>query len=566
MTVQGPNAAEDRARNSPRVRIKGLVAKWSDLRAEIARLNQVIAAEETSGTDPELAQRLRRELRELQGQRENLVDDIQTLVIRNPQLAQAAINSGFRQDLLPNSGNEEDSGAEVVGTGNSNEPRAGGGTGRSNEPRTGTSEQSPVTPGPVRRNNNGNQDPQPQRGPEHKLMGVQGKDFQVIERNGHLFAVYAKKIGGNVVEIALHIPKGKEGKYGVSRKDARTVSEQRWKRINVIGDADEAIIRGEDRDPLKGIGRSLQRRYGGTPVMEDDDVLAVFIAADVLGLTNEEIAGELRKTGWFKNSTEYERVYVRDLSPEERQERIKNRQVDVIDLLEDNYGLDWMKRLKDAGVKNPMQQVREWARKVASGELGGDPTEGLRRLGNLFEDRARDIEGTPAWVAAQQAQEAVNAQLNKPEDIFERIRTESMQWLGQDRNDTPRLDRALLMDWANDLSAGVKSDGDWAQFLRNQMQSLYPYFDPNLSFQEQASPYKSIAERIMGDTLDWSDRLFQDFTKTKANGEPTNRPMSLYEFELKVRDDDRAWKQGTQVFDEVVQIGDILMNKMLGVS
>lgn len=531
-----------------RRRLRQLSGDWADLDAKIKKLKGADSAQaEASGQYQAM-------LDELTEERAGLKGKILAIVDEHPRAADNAIAWGFTdKDFVAQVEQDKAKKEEAAAEADGQDEEDGGGDKRppkpEAEPPKGFHYVWNGTEWEIRRKVP--KQPPPTEGFEDRL-GKKG-DYTIVKRNGQQYALYTYNFGGNKVEVALRIPKGKEDRYGVKPGEGINVSDTRWGRVEVIGNADELPLGGLPKDALKDTQRYLQDVYGSSPVTEDDDVMAVFIGAEMLGWLPEQIAGGLRKTTWFKESTVWERRYVRDFSPEERREQIRNSKQDVIQGLEDLYGMNWMSHLQDQGFKNPMKDINEWARQIASGEMGGDPGKGLERFLLRHNKKAREIDGTPAHMLWQSKQEELAAYENRPDDRFEQLRAESLDYLGQDKNLTPRLSRSTLTQWANDLVSGTKSDGEWQQFLRDKMKQLFPYFDPNESFTSQADPFKSILERTIGDTVDWSDDLLRDFSQLDDSGKPTGSAMSLRDFELLVRDpkkNPRAYSNGTPLFDQ----------------
>lgn len=537
--VAGGGGSEQKG-SGDRKRLRNRVDRWENIRAQIEELldrQSLTTVEQTLLTD-------------LRDSRAELVDSIQRIVENRPKLRDEAIKWGFREDLLP---------AAVTTPGTSADERA------AEQHGMGTGTEGETTKERRRRTETEDHD----FDGFEKRLGRKGKDYIIVRRDGRQYALYTYNISGNKVEVLLRVPKGEENRYGVNPNEGRTISDKRWAKAEVIGGADELPLKNMPKDALKEVQRYLERVYGPSAVTEDDQVMAVFIGAEMLNYSPEEIAGSLRRTTWFKNSSEWERRFVRDFSPEERREQIRNSKQDVIQALENTYGMDWLTHLKGLGIKTPMKQIDEWARQIASGELGGDPGEGLERFFRRQEVKAREIAGTPAHMAWESEQEELLAFANRPEDMRERLRGESITWLGQDKQETSRLSGSTLDQWAADLVSGTKSEGDWQQFLRDKMKQLFPYFDPNLSFTVQADPYKSLLEATIGDTVDWSDSMLRDFSQLDDNGKPTGNAMSLRDFTLLARDpkkNPRAYSEGTPLFDQGMSRLAGLVGRLRGVG
>lgn len=405
---------------------------------------------------------------------------------------------------------------------------------------------------------------------DNRLLGDIGKDFRLVKGPGGTYvAVYTYKINGQTVRVGIKLGKGEDTlqKYGLKPSQARNIDKQDLKRIKSIGWADELApnIRKGDTSVLKAMIRDLERQYPKSwagSMLRDDEVMSKIIAQRMFGWDQSTFEAQVKDTKWWRTTEPYQREFLTSQSPKQQKNSINRTLEQVINQLEDVYGMDWVKYV-DGGMK----QARTWATKIASG-IWGEPGSGFEYWAEKMFDRASAIENTPAWVQNQQEQEELRAFANRPDEMFERLRSESMSYLGQ-MNGQPLLDKSTLKDWANRLVTQRADEGDWAQFLRQQMKSLHPYFDENVAFTQQASPYKSVYESIMGTTTDWDNKMLRSFQGFDENGKPTGTPMSLHDFEMTLRDYDKnpgAWQRGTKLYDEGTDFAAKLMNTFRGVT
>ena len=377
--------------------------------------------------------------------------------------------------------------------------------------------------------------------------------------------VYTYKIGGQNFRVAIDLGKDpdKLSRYGLNANDARRLTKGQMKRIEKIGDAEEVAphIRRGDKDVFDSLVRYLNNQYEGQSILRDKEVMATVIANSMFGWSAGEFENQLRNTKWWKNTEAYQRDWQTTMSPKARKNAISRTLETVVNDLEDNFGVNWTKYV--GGV----EQAKKWAEKIASG-VWGEPSAGFEYWRDLMFDRARKIEGTPAWVSWNAEQEDLREYQNRPEELFERLRSESMQYLGQS-NGQPLLDRATLKDWATRLSTKTATEQDWAAFLRRSMKNLHPYFDENVAFTQQASPYKALYESLMGTTTDWDNKFLRSLQAKDTKGNPTGTPMSLNDFEMTLRDPDAnpgAWQEGTRLWDEGIDFVTQLERTFLGVG
>lgn len=593
-------------------RLRELIQEWKD-RDTYIKNNRDIAASQTDPHQPD--QERIRALKEARDRRHELAGLIFDVIVANPRLADEAERMGFTHEKLdpddppstnpvtgssvptptPNERPPADpqgrdpvshTGAQGPQSGSSGGSSTGGRGGRDRD-QGGTGTQGPPSDAGEGPDTGGgstgasgagsgggggggaqNQPRMRAQARDNRLLGEEGKEFDLVRGpKGTFVAAYTYKIDGHevVVGIRLGNDPDKLARYGLRARDAKDLTREQMRRIKNIGHADALAphIRRGDGDVFDALVRSLETQYEGQPILRHKDVMAKVIARSMFGWTDPEFENQIKTTRWYDKTEPYQREWQTTMSDKQKKNQINRTLETVVNRLEDLYGLTWTQH-----VEGGMKQARTWAEKIASGAWG-TPDVGLGFWEDRTFDKAAKIDGTPAWLQQQSEQEQINAQLNRPEDVFEQLRSEALGYLGQDADDTPRIDRGTLKRWATDLVSGAKSDGDWRGFLRQQMKTLFPYFDPNVAYQDQAAPFKSIAERINGDVLDWSDPLLKDFAATDENGKATGNPMSLRDYELMLRDPERnprAYKEGTPLFDEGMNVLSRVLYKMRGVA
>lgn len=552
-----------------RDRLKRLITDWK-------RLDQAIKnSKEGDGPEPsptpeagEVQEDLRRKRR-----RRHLAEEIFDIIVANPKLADDAAKMGFTHQHFdpanpPGDNPLVESPTPTPSPQSSSPPAQEGptpaqGTNTGTQgPQSGTSPSQPSgstatgTQGPQSGGGKGDdavtQVAQEDKGlgkdevegkpnlrataRDNRLLGEKGTHYDLIRGpNGSYVVRYKYKIDGETVSVGLRIKRDELQKYGFKESEAKEFSKEQLKKVKNIGWVDMLAphIRKGDANVFKSLTRYLRNQYGGQPILENDEVMATVIANSMFGWSTGEFENKLRQTNWYQRTNEYQRQWQTVTSPEEQKEALARTTQLVENALEDHYGLDWQKYVKPGSVKRI-------AEKVASGEWG-TPDEGLAFWGEKQFDRAAGIEGTPAWMARQMEAEEARRFTNRPEDKFEELRSLTMSYLGQ-RNGKPLVDRDTLQTWATNIVAGVNSDGDFEQFLRQQMRHLHPYFDENLSFTEQASSYKSTAESVLGTDLTWDDKLLMKIANVDPDGKPTGTAMPLYDYEQWIRDNDpRFW-------------------------
>lgn len=532
----------------PRKLIRDAIGEWEDLRELIERLNTRL--DDAPKLETAVLEHLEQRLAKAQARRETIVKRINGFVRDEPKLYQFAIKQGFRATLLDVPKEFEDTvgGTEGAGVGGS----AGSGSGSSGG--SGGSDDKDGDPKNAR--DKRDRPDLRSQAQDKRLLGTKGKDYDIVRGpKGTYVARYKYKIAGEVFEIGLVIPKDQLAKYGIKAGEGRQLSAAQMKRIERIGRADDVLkhIRQKDTHYFKAMMRKFTTQYEGQAILQDDEVMGVIIANTLLGWTPEQLDNQLRNTKYFQRSNEYQRSWAY-LSNEQKQETEKLFLSQVVNTLEDHYGLDWSNH-----VQGGMEKAREWATKIASGAFGDPGSTGFEIWSDSQFDKAADIQGTNAWLLqGQQESTRLGALPNKKEQL----RSEALSYLGELGKNRPLLDGSTLDKWAVDLTTGAKSDADWQEFLRQQMKTYHPYFDPNVSYTDQAAGYRALASEVFNRDLTWDDPLLRSF----ANPDNPKEALSLHEFEMKVRQDERAWEKGTKLWDEGIGIVQALESAFGGVT
>jgi hypothetical protein len=226
----------------------------------------------------------------------------------------------------------------------------------------------------------------------------------------------------------------------------------------------------------------------------------------------------------------------------------------MTDALRDLYGPSVT--LEEAGVGD----LSAMAKKIASGTFGS-PADGFETWLNQERRRAEKIEGSVAWIERQQTIEEQRAFANRPEDAFERIRQDALQWLG------PKAmpDTDVLRRWAERLVSGLASEADWTQWVQNQAKSLYPFLGPSETWQDRASPYKRIVEENWGMPIGWDSPALGNIGQVGVDGKPTGAATPYDEFTAQIRSRDEFW-QGPVAREEGFNLFNFLNSTFQGVA
>lgn len=518
---------DERLKKGPRARLRRRIDRWTEIRDQIRELLR-----DTVMT-PDQKEQAVAKLRE---QRAGIVDDIAGIVNRHPSLRDDAIDLGFRADLLPV--------PEQVNEGERDRERIEAEKGQTEKPTEPKEPEDPTAQ--ERRDRRAAREAETKsklqtQAQDNRLLGDKGKQYDLVQGpKGSYVVRYKFRIGGEVLQAGLRISSDELTKYGFKESDAKSLTAAQMKRIKNIGRVSWVVphVRKGDKHMFQALARRLEWQYEGQSLLKDDSVMAVIIANSMFGWNPGEFENQLRQTKWYKNTNPYQRDWALVTSRKQKKDTVNLMLERVTNQLEDSYGLDWIKH-----VEGGLGKAREWAEKIASGQFG-EPGTGFEVWADRQFDKAAKIEGTNAWLQQQQEAEQRRKLLNRPEDMFERIRSEALSYLGYAADETPFLSRATLQGVANDLVSGVMSEGDWQKMLRQQMKAMYPHFDLNVPWQAQVDPYKAMLEQTIGTTVSWADSSLTDLMASDAEGKPIkDAPMSLYDYGQWIRDNDpRFWE------------------------
>lgn len=399
------------------------------------------------------------------------------------------------------------------------------------------------------------------------LPGKQGAQYHLVRYNGKQYVEYVVKVPGSDRRMRGIWRVENAEAHGFDPDEGQQLTKQQFKDRQFFGTADEITRRnGGDKNPFKKFVDDLRRRYGGTSYLRNKDVFGILVEGFLENADPGAIEDRIRRTDWYQNRTARQREWELALSKEERGIQVDQMKTRMQSALADIFGptRNWRNFLP--GLDGRLEDV---AQKIASG-VWDDPAAAFADWQERIKRRAEKIEGTTAWIQRTQRGEEERAFTNRPEDMFERVRAEMVDWLGYKGLLSPgnrkRPERNTLWSWANELVNGTKSEADFQQFLRTKAQTLYPYLSPDEKWMERASTYKQQAEEYLGRTLDWNDRLLGDFVKRDEEGNPLQGgkvAMTFSDFEHAVKNDRRFQHSQTAV-ESASGVADFIARTMSG--
>ena len=517
----------------PRAKLIGLINRWKGLRDEIRDLNERIDRARKSddsplvnAVSPDVIREWERELRGLQKRRASVVNDIRYVVGRHPNLREMAVDNGFRADLFLDDVNDERGGVE---------PNDDRGTGNDGAPGSGTGGGTSGTGGTGGGGGGGGGGSASAHLEGDLLPGERGRHYKLVRFDGETWVVFSKRFHGVNIKGAWRIKPGDMEKHGFEEGAGRQITRDEFERLQVFGTTDEIVRRrGGNKDPFEKFFDDLSDSYPeGASILRNRESLGVLLSGFLEGQDQSLIEARLRKTEWYQNRTSYEREWEMVRTEEEREQILKRTSGNIRLALDELFGtVNWRKHVDEKDVDN-------FALKIASGRWD-EPGQAFEFLTQRLRKRAERIEGTAAWMERQQREAEQRQFGQRPDEVFEQLRSDAIQWLGYDG----KPDEATLRAWAEDLAFSRKPEAAWKQYLRQTKKQLYRYLDPDTPFMDFASAYKSRAEEILGTQVSWQDPLLKNFVAKDETGKPIDggkTAMDMWDFERRVRKDDRFY-------------------------
>lgn len=525
----------------PRKDLRQSIRAWEDLVAEAqrikARMDAIPPSERaTNAALLEEYEALKRDLKAVVSQRERERDEVIAIVKERPRLADEAIAWGFKAELLnegPYAGSTDpDRQDRAGGTGGGGGGGGGTGTGGGGAGGGGAGG------GGGGRGGGGGGD-----NIDH-LPGKLGVDYHFVKGpSGRVHVVLNMDIPGpKKGAISFSVPKELYDRYGIDPDKVKQLTAAQMKKLKGFGPINEIKLRRGEH-PFQSWLRQMKQKFGMAPSMlRDKEVMQVLYAAHLGQWDQAQLLGSLQQTKWYDTKTKDRIDWLFKMGSADKKQTINAGVNGLLDYVRQTFGgVDWTEHGLDQA------KLKQWATNIASGKTGWDITEAKSRIDEI----ARGIEGTPLWASEEQAAEGALLEAQEWEDIFESYRSKNIQWLGPNG----RSSREVITDWAKRRASGEKSDGDYAEFLREQRENLYPYITGNRSWQEFADPYKAALQRVMGDnaSIDWNHRLLADLGAKDNTGAPTGTALSFYDFSLLARDSEKnpaAYQRGTALYDQ----------------
>ena len=284
-----------------------------------------------------------------------------------------------------------------------------------------------------------------------------------------------------------------------------TPSEDDWNRSLVFGNSIELYdpnITDPTRNPWESFVGAVEKQAAVRPWLKSPEMLHLLAEATLEG--RKVTDAEWESTNWWRNHSQAEREWLllaQQANPDTGAVLTK----DALRKLEDDR-LIIKNAMTKAGIYNINDDVVNWiGEKFTTGEWSGDYTdEQINLLADpqLSGDRSQSLtsfinEGGITFETTRAGEQTVK-------DLI------SEWWgpiFGGDISDNQ------VEKWAGMLRNDPNGEIKLIDTLKNSRKSLYPEYDPDLTYEEIASPWRGFVESSWGRSIDDSSDVMQEVIK-----------------------------------------------------
>lgn len=224
---------------------------------------------------------------------------------------------------------------------------------------------------------------------------------------------------------------------------------------------------GADENALK---QTIREEFPGlAPFLDEPGLGDLLTQAADEGWTSERFLAELRGTDWWKKHTQQQQEWA-TLSPAERESRINETAVSIVEYAQQQYGRELIGKLPGLnGFSSPDHpHAKKLAREVASGQKT------LAEIRYDIRTHALKFPQSIAGVEDLERREQLARRKRRPEEIAEEF------WKKARKDYFVNIDKGAAKDWARRVIQGDASFGDFNEFLREEAARLYPNYSESI--------------------------------------------------------------------------------------
>lgn len=340
--------------------------------------------------------------------------------------------------------------------------------------------------------------------PTTRYPGLAGTDVEIWKNsdNGKWFAVYFVPGSSPRIPMLYEIRGQDDLKVFFPNQTPNPDETYTQAQINAYG-----AIRFGTSDALPKTGHPFmtfaedyERAKEVMPWLNDPEVMAIWANADLQGRPVQQ--WELDGTAWWQEHNEAERdwLWLNARDPLSAQKLIEDNQIDAYLMF------------RDAGIAEPPAGLVEymamqytngtWSQKYLNDQLheisGGTTSSGLDS-------------GLQSWMNTNNV--SVGPALNFTTDVKDAF----SKWLGPAFGPSEEQ----VTEWAAKLRLSPQAGLDeLTEYLRGQRLALFPmYENPDLTYEDIASPWRNEAFRVWGQRVDETSGMFMNILKANDGDE-----------------------------------------------
>ncbi len=259
--------------------------------------------------------------------------------------------------------------------------------------------------------------------PEAPLAGTEGKDYHFVNYGGVIYVVYSVKLpNGKVTRISWKVRKDDYDALHVDPKNVQRITSKQFQELQYFGDSKDIQDRPSDEHPLTSYFQDLRSTFGAkVSWLNDKEYMGTMMMGFLENWDSGQLTTKLQQTQWYQSRNDAQRAWELTTNKAQRKVTIDNTSAQITTALQDLYGTI---SFQEAGIKG--SDIAKWAKSIASGDFG-DPSTGFNVWLQDQRDKAEKVEGSAAWQDKQSTEEAQRKFMNRPEDMFQKIKTASLK-------------------------------------------------------------------------------------------------------------------------------------------
>jgi hypothetical protein len=285
-------------------------------------------------------------------------------------------------------------------------------------------------------------------------------------------------------------------------KPNRTLSKSEWNNAGLLLFGTSRQLANASEHPFDAFVSMYESEARTQPWLKDPEILALNIRAILEA--RQITPGELSGTKWWKthNETERQWLHLNSMDPKTAKQRIRD-------------GRDAVRKMMvDSGISNPIDSLvnrvadwwttGSWSDQYLQTQIGelADPYKSGKMDGRLW-NFMKDLDKG-------------GYKLDTMADNTAKVEQLLHTWLGPAFS-SGWTDK-MRQDAAGKLRQNPSYEEEFVKKLQAQRSSLFSEYDPSLSYDDIAAPWRSVWNQMWGETPDEADPLFVKVVKLNDMG------------------------------------------------